>query len=548
MFRVRKKRLAARCSVLIITALLIIYALSSSAYGEIVYVQGEMNSSATVYITKRVSSNTGTKNLSCLLYYPVSYSSGLFTQKITRLYKSFTPYPTEVQEFVDEYGNTGARLTWSKDIRIVQLDLQFNTEMYSNFYTVSSSAPFPVIVDISQELYRGTTDLSPSDDFIINYIGRTISTELYREVDVVNSVFLWIDRNINLSRTPEAVPDHSARTVLKLREGDEQGICNLACSLLKGLGIPARVAYGISFQREVQIETPEENILFDLPNKERFWVEAYFPDLGWASYDPHGMYLSILSHVVKLSHGPDSAYASEVWSVEQGDISLFKEFIFDIKSEEVSLEFDSYGEELPGKLVVSPPVPERVSYSQEPDLNLEPLKLEKESSAPAEAGFILENSNISRRLDIPATRSRVYAQMFTVDRPVTLREVRLPLIKFSDEGRIWIELFSDLEGRPHKQLFRTYSINSTNVRHMMEDNPWLSFPIGKKTVSDLETGSYWLALRSSGDCIFNWHACEGNVVGEAKDTRFMDVSSKKPHWNNVLNYDMNFLIIGSERE
>jgi transglutaminase-like putative cysteine protease len=517
------------------------------AYGEVVYVQGEMNSSATVYITKRITSYTGTKNLTYLLYYPTSYSSGLYTQKITGLYKTFTPYPTDLEEFIDEYGNSAARLSWNREIRIVQFDLRFNVEVYTNFYPVLSSAPFPVILDESQALFLGSTSLAPSDDFIINYIGRTLSEDLYREVDVVNSVFLWIDRNINLSKNTEVSSDHSALDVLKSREGGEQGVCNLACALLKGLGIPARVSYGISFQKEIPIKTPDENILFDLPNKERYWVEAYFPDLGWASYDPHGMYLGLLSHVVKLSHGPDSALASEVWSVEKGDINLFKEFIFDIKSDMVSIEFDSYGDEPLGKLVVSPPVPDRVFYSEEPDLDLEPLKVE-ESAAPAEEGFSLDNSDIYRKLDLPATRNRVYAQRFVVNRPVTLREVRLPLIKFSDEGRIWVEVFTDLDGRPHKKLIQTYSINSSVVRHMMEENPWLTFPIGKKTPSELEPGPYWIALRSSGNCIFNWHASEGNIVGDSRDTRFMDVSLKKPHWNNVLNYDMNFQLSGTERE
>ena len=95
---------------------------------------------------------------------------------------------------------------------------------------------------------------------------------------------------------------------------------------------------------------------------------------------------------------------------------------------------------------------------------------------------------------------------------------------------------------------RTYTIRSTVIRHMMEDNPWIAFPVGKKTESGLQPGTYWIALRSSGDCIFNWHASEGNVVGGSKDTRFMDISLKKPLWSNVVNYDMNFQIVGTPGE
>jgi len=83
---------------------------------------------------------------------------------------------------------------------------------------------------------------------------------------------------------------------------------------------------------------------------------------------------------------------------------------------------------------------------------------------------------------------------------------------------------------------------------MMVDDPWLSLPIGKKTDSRLEKGSYWFALRSSGSCIFNWVANAGNVVGDNEDTRFKDVKLKKPKWNNIVNVDMDYQIIGARLE
>jgi transglutaminase-like putative cysteine protease len=512
------------------------------ADGNIMYIQGEMNSKATVYITKRISSYSGAKGLVCRLFYPESYSSGLCTQKITGLSKAFTPYPTGVEEFVDGYGNRGAVLSWDGEIRIVQLDLQFKAELYSNFYPVLSNAPYPVILDDSQAAYLQSTELVPSDDFIINYIGRTLSRELYREVDVVQSVFLWLDRNIGLLSSDDSTS--SALVVLKRRAGEEQGICNLACSLLKGLGIPSRVVYGISFQKEIPVQTPDETVVYDLPNRERYWVEVFFPDLGWAAYDPHGMYLALPSHVIKLAHAPDSRLASETWNTREGEFVLFKEFIYDINSDEISLSFVNSSEERVNKLVLSPPVKDLAVYSNEPDLSLEPLQSE-EKEIRSDAGMLFtENTDISRKIDIVATQNRVYAQQFIVDRPVRLSEIRIPLIKFSDDGKIWIEVFSDQNGRPAQKLFRTYSINSAVVRHMMEDNPWLVFPVGKNTQSDLLPGAYWIALRSSGDCIFNWYTSEGNTAGKASDSRFMDVSIKKPLWNNILNYDMNYQIIG----
>ncbi len=519
-------------------------------YSDVIQIEGEMNSSITAYITKRFTSYKDTKNLTYILCLPPSSTEGISTQTISNLRQTFTPYPTGLKEVTDEYGNKRVELIWNKNIRIVQIDLQFNAKIYSNYYLLSSQAPFPVIIDQSQEVFLTSSDLSPSYDFFINYIGRTISGNLSREIDVVNSIFLWIDRNIRLANQPEDNTQYDALTVLKMRKGSSKGICNLACSLFKGIGIPARVVYGLSFQKEIEIEAENQRIIYDLPNDERYWVEVYFPDIGWMSYDPHGMYFGVTSHAIKLSHGPDSDYASETWSIEQGEVSILKDFIYDIKSDFSEIEFKGYGIDNIDKLIMSPIVADFTLNSDEPDLDIEGLQEKKEIDElnPGAGGIVLHNSDISKRLDIVATRNRVYAQKFTIEFPITLQEVILPLLKFSDEGKIWVEIFSDNNGKPDKNLFRTYTIRSTVVRYLMEDNPWLSFPVGKKTASFLKSGNYWLALRSSGSCIFNWNAYEGNVIGDSRDTRFMDVKLKKPHWNNILNLDLKFQIIGKREE
>jgi transglutaminase-like putative cysteine protease len=531
---------------IVFVLLFAIFFIFKNGYGNVVNVQGEMNSSVTAYITKRITAYSGAKNLKVKLYFPPTYSGGIYTQTITGLYKSFIPDPTDTQEFTDEFGNQGVVLSWNGEIKIIQLDLDFNADLYSSFYPVLSNAPFPVA---HKEDYQ-STELSPAHDFLINYIGRTLSKDLYREIDVVNSLLLWLDRNITLVSSLDEESGNSALTVLKTRKGTAEGKCNLLCSLLKGLGIPARVAYGVSFQKEIQIDTPDGAIMYNLPNDERVWVEIFFPDIGWSAYDPHGMWLGMMPHVIKLSHGPDSESAKEYISVEDGKINILKEHIYDIKSDTQKLTFDGYGTLDIDKLVVSPPVRDLAVYSEEPDLEIEALKVSNEVAepSPGEKGVLLEQTDLSQRLDIAATTNRIYAQRFTLQYPASINEIRLPLIKFSDDGRIWVEVYSDKDGRPYRKLFQTYSIRSEVVRHMMEENPWLTFPVGKKTDSYLEPGDYWFALRSSGSCIFNWHAYEGDVVDGSMDTRFMDVKLKNPHWNNVMNFDLNYQIIGTREE
>jgi len=527
--------------------------LTHSLNASVIQIEGEMGSTVTAYIKRWFSSYEGTKNLSYRIYFPKTFTEGINTQIISNFRKSFTPYPNDLREFTDEFGNSGVELIWNKEIKIVQLDLQFTVKTYTNFSPLSSIASFPATIDDDKRIFLTSTDLAPKNDFYINYIGRSISKGLNREIDVVNSIFLWIDRNIRLSNNPENKAQYDALSVLRKREGDEKGICNLTVALMKGLGIPARIVYGVSFQKEIRIVAENRNIIYDLPNSERYWVEIFFPDIGWVSYDPHGMYFGTISHVIKLSVGPDTDFVSEAWRVEQGEAEIQKEFIYDIKSDYSNITFKKYSSLDINKLVLSPYLPDVLEYQDEPNLEIEGLIKETipeelEAGITGITGMIHHNSDISNSLDIDATRTRVYAQKFDIEYPIVLSEVNLPLLKFSDEGTIWVEIYTDTNGVPGKLLFRTYSINSTKLRFMMIENPWLSFPVGKKTKASLESGGYWFALRSSGSCIFNWYASEGNVFGHEIDTVYRDVNVKKLNWNNILNYDMNFQLIGTREE
>ncbi len=519
--------------------------LGGGAYADVVQVEGEMGSTTTAYVKRWFSSYRGTKNLTYKMFFPQSSTEGINTQSIYNLRKSFTPFPNDVKEFTDEYGNSGVELIWNKEIRIVQLDLQFSMNTYTNYAPVTSNTPLPFPVDDAYQIYLASTSLSPSNEFYINYIGRALTNGLQREIDAVYSIFLWVDRNIRLLNSVEDEYPVDALSVLKRRAGDEKGISNLVSSLFKGIGIPARVVYGISFQKDIVVSIGDTNLVFDLPNSERFWVEVFFPEIGWVGYDPHGMYFGILPHTVKLSVGPDSDFVVEKWGVE-GEAEIQKEFIYDIQSDYNSALFNGYGFRDVDKIVLCPVLTDIATYGREPSLEIEGLELEK-THTPAQADTpetVMSNSEITRSLVLDATLERVYAQKIDLNVPVMLTEVRLPLLKFGDQGRIWVEVYTDLNGIPGDLLFKTFSIDSTRIRYMLIDNPWLSFPFGKKPNALFTPGKYWIMLRSSGTCIFNWYATEGNIFGRKTDTVYWKVGEKRWNWNNVPNYDMNFQLIG----
>lgn len=441
-------------------AVLIIFSFNTQA--DIIQVEGELGSSVTAYITRRFSSPKSETGLSYRIYFPSTFTEGLNTQKISGLRKTFVPPPTDIREFTDEFGNTGADLFWNKQVSIVQLDLQFNADTYANFSILTSESPFPVTITDQEKIFFTSTELAPADDFYINYIGRSLSYDLSREIDVVSSIFLWLDKNIRLLNNPDNDIPHDALSVLQQRGGDERGICNLTAALLKGLGIPVRVVRGLSFQKELSIKVENQIYIYNHPNNEKFWVEIFFPDIGWVSYDPRGTHFVTTSHIIKFPAGPDSDHILEMWSIVEEHIDIQKDYIYDIKSDYSNIIFRELKEGAVDKIVLTPLVSDVNIYQNEPNLDIEGLQINTASEEPeAEiAGMIFQNSDISNSLDQVATRNKVYAQKFRVLFPFTLTGINLPLIKFGDEGRIWIEIFADENGIPGKTLFRTYSIHS----------------------------------------------------------------------------------------
>jgi transglutaminase-like putative cysteine protease len=539
-----------KLNICLIGAIHAVFIFINAAAADIIQVEGEMNTTVTTYITNRLTNGGSESPIKFKMYLPESYTETLNTQTISRLRKSYIPPPDEIKEFEDDFGNSGVELLWSNSVRIIQLDMQFNADTLGNFTTLSSEAPFPFTLSDEYQIYLASTELSPADDFYINYIGRALSYDLGRQIDVVNSIFVWLDRNIRLSLRPEDNISRDALSVLKKRAGDDRGICNLAASLLKGLGIPVRVVNGISFQKEIIIKIKNQEYIYDHSNNTRYWIEVYFPDIGWVSYDPRGMHFGITSHLIKFSVGPDSDYVTGGWEGKWGTADIQEDLIYDIKSDSSNLELHSFKENSVDKIVLSPVVQAGDVLLKEPSLEIEGLQPEKVQAEPetGSTGILFDNSNISQSLDIAATRNKVYAQKVITHFPIKVTQIRLPLVKFGDEGYIWIDIFKDRDGVPGKRLFRTYRINSTRLRFMMIENPWLTFPVGKDTDSFLEIGSYWLALRSSGTCIFNWYANEGNVTGTKDDTRYMDVSQEKRQWNHIMNFDLNFQLVGRREE
>lgn len=98
------------------------------------------------------------------------------------------------------------------------------------------------------------------------------------ESDAVEAILTWIGENVTYDNSSK---DEDPFLVYEKRRGQCVGLANLALTLLRSAGIPARAVQGFILTPD-GAEGSETRMDFQL---HRF-IEVYYPDLGWIFSDP----------------------------------------------------------------------------------------------------------------------------------------------------------------------------------------------------------------------------------------------------------------------
>lgn len=192
-----------------------------------------------------------------------------------------------------------------KQVKDFQFEVSFTTSTSAMPVRVREKIPFP-IQELSSQLIEYT---KPSELTDINTDIRMQAASLARGEDdlyvVVFNLADWVNTNIeyNLS-TLTAQATLPSSWVLENRRGVCDELSNLFASMLRSLGIPARLVSGISYTT---------SDLFDFNWGAHGWVEVYFPDYGWIPFDPTYNQLGYVdaTHIKMGDKNGDDRYNTE---------------------------------------------------------------------------------------------------------------------------------------------------------------------------------------------------------------------------------------------
>lgn len=215
----------------------------------------------------------------------VSYQSRSASLESLSAYVSFFPRDSYRQKVHDvSYDPQPARnndttLTFTWDDPAGRLDFSINglVTTTSTMPAVTKKIPFP-LTEIPPDLLVYLGD-SPNIDITKGI--RQQANEISQGNDdlfvVVHDMANWVEENIEYSlNTVTAEAALPASWVFEQRQGVCDELTLLFIAMLRSVGIPARLASGISYT---------SSVLFDDKWGSHAWAEVYFPDVGWVPFD-----------------------------------------------------------------------------------------------------------------------------------------------------------------------------------------------------------------------------------------------------------------------
>ncbi len=165
-------------------------------------VEGDMRSTISFEILKRVSTEPGVGTVTLSFVEPPSFASPTCRQDIRDYAVRFTPEPQERSREVDERGNRVVTATWTEVPPVIDARITFHVSNVTALGTIDTVAPFPmdrVPGDLTP--YVKATGFVQSDSAALIQRARELTDGAVSEFDAVQKILSWIVDRRNMTRS-----------------------------------------------------------------------------------------------------------------------------------------------------------------------------------------------------------------------------------------------------------------------------------------------------------------------------------------------------------
>jgi transglutaminase-like putative cysteine protease len=243
---------------------------------------------------------------------PADYQTKSVSQSIDSLLTRMEPEPSSSVVEKDRFGNRFQKAVWNNVNQNIRINLGYTANVRSELSAMDSRTPFPIgKVPSGEALYLKSTEMVQSDSSEIAELAKTLTASSRNEYEAVTAITNHVADSIKYTFNP---PKYDALYTLKTKSGNCQNFAHLSIALLRSVGIPARIVGGITLKDPWKVPIDSRNsIVQSMGQGGHAWMEIYFPDLGWLSYDPQQSRQFTSSRHIKQTHGLDSRDINDTW-------------------------------------------------------------------------------------------------------------------------------------------------------------------------------------------------------------------------------------------
>ena len=544
-----------------------------SSFAENFTVKGEMVSTLRYELQHQITAGDAMRKLTLSFVVPETFASPTYNQQITNFDIKFFPDAQERTTNTDNRGNKVILATWTNVPDKIDAAVSFNVKNITGLKLIKTHAPFPLnSVPDEIRIYLQATAQVQANDPEIQKLALRLTKDVKTQFDAVQRVISWTVDNVRYVTPPVK---YDALYALQSGKGNCQNFSHLSAALLRTVGIPVRIVNGVTANQPFDIGWEKGVLTFKMGQGRHSWVEVWFPDQGWVSYDPQNMQFFVSSRFVRIEVGVDNSETKNdglVRWVQSSDArvkptlqeTISTNFLTDAVNVRGSRQ--DYGPknlllgpnvqaEFKKIEIAPPPLPPVVISEKEkkklrynvPFLygNLEfpenvDFAFPRKVKAAGKNAYEMSRNFLVETAEYVTTKATQYAQIVVLKKPVKLDKVGLALHKFGGEGWLWIDIFQDNQGKPGDPLYTTEMITIDKLS-FTPGYRWVDFTFtGEQPI--LMPGSYWIALGFSGTPIVNWFYTYGKPVGPVYGTRYKGVFEED--WSGALNYEFNYRVKG----
>src|SRR3990172_10799697 len=500
--------------IIIKLTLLILFLIPALSGANTFYLDGEIYSDINMEIAKEIKIPQGVKSFSVYIGQIQSFSSPTFNQQILSFNTKYSTTPSNIEDKIDENGNKYLIARWENPPSELNINTAFKVKSKLAFSDLKSKSSFP-LSNIPSDIkkYLSDSQYAQKNDPAIVSLSKKLIGGAKTQYEAVTNVLNWVVDNMKYTLEP---PQYDALYSLKTGTGNCQNFSNLSVSLLRAAGIPARGVIGVTVKKNWRVKHTNDGTTRTFRGivKKKIPVpplkEEEVKQIQTQEIPPPP---PIKPELPLPPHEPVEPTPPE--KKEWGDLTKLKYT--------KSAEFGN------------------LNFPEVIDIFAEYKKKEMAATATdvsMSSSFVVESAEY-------VTDKEAFAQSFEITTPMMVKDISLAMHKFGGtHGNLWVEIVEDKNDSPIGDKIESERIPINNIRYF-NGYKWIPFSLERQKII-LSPARYWVVLRYSGDAIFNWFYIYGNPYGIPDDTKSKIPDSSD--WNNILSYDFNFRVRGTESE